>query len=61
LYAATGGDVVGFAGDLGAAAVAEELVRLHSGIEIVVNNLGILSQHHSERFQTLTGCGSWRR
>src|ERR1700719_636960 len=39
--AATGGDVVGFAADLGAAAAAEELVRLHSGIEILVNNLGI--------------------
>jgi len=38
---ATGGDVVGFAGDLGTSATAEELVRLHSGIEIVVNNLGI--------------------
>lgn len=39
--AATSGDVVGFAGDLGTAAAAEELVRLHSGIEILVNNLGI--------------------
>ena len=38
---ATGGDVVGFAGDLGTAAAAEELVRLHSGIKILVNNLGI--------------------
>jgi NAD(P)-dependent dehydrogenase (short-subunit alcohol dehydrogenase family) len=38
---ATGGDVVGFAGDLGTAAAADELVRLHPGIEIVVNNLGI--------------------
>jgi NAD(P)-dependent dehydrogenase (short-subunit alcohol dehydrogenase family) len=38
---ATDGDVVGFAGDLGTAAAAAELVRLHSGIEIVVNNLGI--------------------
>ena len=39
--AATGGDVVGFAGDLGTDAAVKELVRLHSGIEIVVNNLGI--------------------
>jgi NAD(P)-dependent dehydrogenase (short-subunit alcohol dehydrogenase family) len=38
---ATGGDVAGFAGDLGTAGAAEELVRLHPGIEIVVNNLGI--------------------
>jgi NAD(P)-dependent dehydrogenase (short-subunit alcohol dehydrogenase family) len=37
----TGGDVVGFAGDLGTAAAVDELVRLHSGIEIVINNLGI--------------------
>jgi NAD(P)-dependent dehydrogenase (short-subunit alcohol dehydrogenase family) len=39
--AATGGDVVGFAGDLATAAAAEELVRGHPGIEILVNNLGI--------------------
>jgi NAD(P)-dependent dehydrogenase (short-subunit alcohol dehydrogenase family) len=39
--AATGGDVVGFPGDLGTAAAAEELVRCHPGIEILVNNLGI--------------------
>jgi NAD(P)-dependent dehydrogenase (short-subunit alcohol dehydrogenase family) len=39
--AATGGDVVGFAGDLGTAAAADELVRRHSEIEILVNNLGI--------------------
>jgi len=38
---ATDGDVVGFAGDLGTAAAAKELVGLHSGIEILVNNLGI--------------------
>jgi NAD(P)-dependent dehydrogenase (short-subunit alcohol dehydrogenase family) len=39
--AATGGDIAGFAGDLGTAAAVEELIRLHSGIEIAVNNLGI--------------------
>src|ERR1700675_2930952 len=39
--AATGGDVVGFAGDLGTSTAAEELVRCHPGIEILVNNLGI--------------------
>lgn len=39
--AATGSDVAGFAGDLGTAAAAEELVRRHHGIEILVNNLGI--------------------
>jgi NAD(P)-dependent dehydrogenase (short-subunit alcohol dehydrogenase family) len=39
--AATGGDVVGFAGDLGTAAAADELVHRHSEMEILVNNLGI--------------------
>ena len=38
---ATGGQVQGFAGDLGTAAAAEELVRQHPNIEILVNNLGI--------------------
>jgi NAD(P)-dependent dehydrogenase (short-subunit alcohol dehydrogenase family) len=37
----TGGDVTGFAGDLSAAATADELVRMHPDIEILVNNLGI--------------------
>jgi NAD(P)-dependent dehydrogenase (short-subunit alcohol dehydrogenase family) len=39
--AETGGDVTGFAGDLSAAAAAEELIRTHPDIEILVNNLGI--------------------
>jgi NAD(P)-dependent dehydrogenase (short-subunit alcohol dehydrogenase family) len=38
---ATGGQVLGFAGDLAKAEVAEALVRAHPGIEILVNNLGI--------------------
>ena len=37
----TGGDVTGFAGDLSAAATADQLVRMHPDIEILVNNLGI--------------------
>ena len=37
----TGGVALGFAGDLGEAAAAEELVRRHPGIEILVNNLGV--------------------
>ena len=41
LRSATGGDVVGFAGDLGQASAAEELARRHPGVEILVNNLGI--------------------
>ena len=39
--AATGDNVVGFAGDLGTAAAADEVVRQHGDIEILVNNLGI--------------------
>ena len=37
----TGGALLGFAGDLSQAAVAEALVARHPGIEILVNNLGI--------------------
>src|SRR5579863_5331384 len=37
----TGADVRGFAGDLSIAASAEQLVREHPGIQILVNNLGI--------------------
>jgi NAD(P)-dependent dehydrogenase (short-subunit alcohol dehydrogenase family) len=41
LSAMTGGEVIGFAGDLSAASVAEDLARKHPGVEILVNNLGI--------------------
>jgi NAD(P)-dependent dehydrogenase (short-subunit alcohol dehydrogenase family) len=41
LKSETGGEVRGFAGDLTKAAPAEELARLHPGVEILVNNLGI--------------------
>jgi NAD(P)-dependent dehydrogenase (short-subunit alcohol dehydrogenase family) len=37
----TGGDVLGFAGDLSAAAVAEALFKKHPHLDILVNNLGI--------------------
>ena len=37
----TGGSVDGYAGDLSRAVAAEEVVRRHAGIEILVNNLGI--------------------
>ena len=37
----TGGTLLGFAGDLSQAAVAEALVARHPGIQILVNNLGI--------------------
>ncbi|HWX81679.1 MAG TPA: SDR family oxidoreductase [Steroidobacteraceae bacterium] len=38
---ATGGDVVGFAGDLAQASVAEKLIIQHPHIDVLVNNLGI--------------------
>jgi NAD(P)-dependent dehydrogenase (short-subunit alcohol dehydrogenase family) len=41
LRSTTGGDVRGFAGDLSAAASAEELARTFPDVEILVNNLGI--------------------
>src|SRR6187402_3619741 len=41
LGAATGGQLLGFAGDLSQPSVAEGLVQAHPGIEILVNNLGI--------------------
>ena len=31
----------GFAGDLGTAAAANEIARVHPGVEILINNLGI--------------------
>ncbi|RZL37145.1 MAG: SDR family oxidoreductase [Rubrivivax sp.] len=37
----TGGAVEGYAGDLSLAASAEEVIRRHAGIDILVNNLGI--------------------
>jgi NAD(P)-dependent dehydrogenase (short-subunit alcohol dehydrogenase family) len=37
----TGGDLQGFAGDLSVASSAEQLVREYSGVQILVNNLGI--------------------
>ena len=41
IESAAGSRVQGFAGDLSTAAAAEELVRQHPEIEILVNNLGI--------------------
>jgi NAD(P)-dependent dehydrogenase (short-subunit alcohol dehydrogenase family) len=51
IAAATGGDVVGFAGDLGTAAAAEEVVRRHRDIEILVNNLGIFEPKPFQEIQ----------
>src|SRR5271154_2166451 len=41
LKAESGGDLIAFAGDLGTAAAAEDLVRRHPEVDILVNNLGI--------------------
>lgn len=41
IKSAGGNRVHGFAGDLSTATAAEELIRLHPNIEILVNNLGI--------------------
>ncbi len=41
LKSSTGGEILGFAGDLSLAPVAEDLARAHPGVEILVNNLGI--------------------
>ena len=41
ISAGPGGKVLGFAGDLSSAAVAQALVQKYPGIEILVNNLGI--------------------
>ena len=41
MKSAAGGDVMGFAGDLSSASVAEKLVQQHPQVDILVNNLGI--------------------
>jgi NAD(P)-dependent dehydrogenase (short-subunit alcohol dehydrogenase family) len=41
LTSSTGGDLDGFAGDLSVASSAEQLVRMHPDVDILVNNLGI--------------------
>jgi NAD(P)-dependent dehydrogenase (short-subunit alcohol dehydrogenase family) len=41
LSAGAAGELIGFAGDLTQATVAEQLVQAHPGVEILINNLGI--------------------
>jgi len=53
----TGGEVSGFAGDLSVAAVAEELVRRHPAVDILVNNLGIFEVKAFEEISD----ADWRR
>ena len=48
IKSATGSQVHGFAGDVSTAAAAEELVRRHPNIEILVNNLGIFEPKQFE-------------
>ncbi len=57
LRKATNKEVIGFAGDLSDAAVAEALVRKHPGIEILVNNLGIFEPKPFEEIPD----ADWRR
>jgi len=53
----TGGEVRGFAGDLTLAATADELVRAHPTVDILVNNLGIFEVR---AFADITDA-DWRR
>ncbi len=53
----TGGEILGFAGDLSDAAVAEDLVRRHPAVEILVNNLGIFE---AKAFEDIPD-EDWRR
>jgi NAD(P)-dependent dehydrogenase (short-subunit alcohol dehydrogenase family) len=49
IRAAAGGEVLGFAGDLSTAAAAEDMVRRHPDIEILINNLGIFEPNLGEQ------------
>jgi len=53
----TRGDVLGFAGDLSVASVAEALVRQHPVVDILVNNLGIFEVKPFEEISD----ADWRR
>src|SRR5689334_1527726 len=57
IEAGTGAAAIGFAGDLSKAGVAEDLVRRHPGIEILVNNLGIFEPKAFEEIPD----DDWRR
>jgi NAD(P)-dependent dehydrogenase (short-subunit alcohol dehydrogenase family) len=57
LRAAGAADAAGFAGDLSVAAVAEDLVRRHPRVDILVNNLGIFEV---KAFADITDA-DWRR
>src|ERR1700720_2840821 len=57
MKSAAGGDVMGFAGDLSSASVAEKLLQLHPQVDILVNNLGIFEVR---AFQDITDA-DWQR
>ncbi|HUO94404.1 MAG TPA: SDR family oxidoreductase [Rhizomicrobium sp.] len=57
LDAHTGGEILGFAGDLSQASVAEDLAKKHPGVEILVNNLGIFE---AKPFEDIPD-DDWRR
>jgi NAD(P)-dependent dehydrogenase (short-subunit alcohol dehydrogenase family) len=57
MKSATGGEVVGFAGDLSSAAVAEKLVHKHPHVDVLVNNLGIFEV---KPFEEITDA-DWQR
>jgi NAD(P)-dependent dehydrogenase (short-subunit alcohol dehydrogenase family) len=57
IAATTGGEVLGFAGDLSVGAVAEDLAQAHPGVEILVNNLGIFEPKSFEEIPD----DDWRR
>ena len=57
MKSATGGDVVGFAGDLAQASVAEKLIIKHPHVDVLVNNLGIFEV---KPFEQITDA-EWQR
>jgi NAD(P)-dependent dehydrogenase (short-subunit alcohol dehydrogenase family) len=57
MKSAAGGDVLGFAGDLSSASVAEKLVQQHPQVDILVNNLGIFEV---KAFEEITD-DEWKR
>jgi NAD(P)-dependent dehydrogenase (short-subunit alcohol dehydrogenase family) len=57
MKSATGGEVVGFAGDLSQASVAEKLVHKHPHVDVLVNNLGIFEV---KPFEEITDA-DWQR
>ena len=57
MKSATSGEVVGFAGDLSQASVAEKLVHKHPHVDVLVNNLGIFEV---KPFEEITDA-DWQR